>query len=73
MGMLPSRSLLPRTSSRRRPRGEWINVPIPGTSLVIPALPTFSAAELMKAPENRRLAWDDLRLLRRTLDEDVAT
>ncbi len=70
MGLLPSRSLLPRTTSRRRPRGEWINVPIPGTSLVIPTLPTFSAMELMKAPENRRLAWDDLRLLRRTLDED---
>jgi uracil-DNA glycosylase family 4 len=70
MGLLPSRSLLPRTTSRRRLRGEWINVPIPGTSLVIPTLPTFSAMELMKAPENRRLAWDDLRLLRRTLDED---
>lgn len=73
MGLLPSRSLLPRTTSRRRPRGEWINVPIPGTSLVMPALPTFSAAELMKAPENRRLAWDDLRLLRRTLDDDTAS
>jgi DNA polymerase len=72
MGLLSSRSLLPRTTSRRRLRGEWINVPIPGTSLVIPALPTFSATELMKAPENRRLAWDDLRLLRRTLDEDGA-
>jgi len=70
MGLLPARSLLPRTTSRRRPRGEWINVPIPGTLLVIPTLPTFSAMELMKAPENRRSAWDDLRLLRRTLDED---
>jgi uracil-DNA glycosylase len=73
MGLLPSRSLLPRTTSRRRPRGEWLNVPIPGTSLVMPALPTFSAAELMKAPENRRLAWDDLRLLRRTLDDEGAS
>jgi DNA polymerase len=70
MGLLASRSLLPRSTSRRRARGEWIDVPVPGTSLVMPALPTFSAIELMKAPENRRLAWDDLRLLRRTLDED---
>jgi len=70
MGLLPSRSLLPRSTSRRRARGEWIDVPVPGTSLVMPALPTFSAIELMKAPENRRLAWDDLRLLRRTLEED---
>jgi uracil-DNA glycosylase len=72
MGLLPTRSLLPRSNARRRPRGEWVDVAIPGTSLVLPALPTFSAAELMKAPENRRAAWDDLRLLRRTLDEDAA-
>lgn len=72
MGLLPARSLLPRVNARRRPRGEWVEVAIPGTSLVLPALPTFSAAELMKAPENRRGAWDDLRLLRRTLDEDAA-
>ena len=72
MGLLPARALLPRTTSRRRPRGEWLDVSIPGASLVMRALPTFSAAELMKAPENRRLAWDDLRLLRRTLDEEGA-
>jgi DNA polymerase len=72
MGLLPARSLLPRTNARRRPRGEWVDVAIPGTSLVVPALPTFSAAELMKAPANRRATWDDLRLLRRTLDEDAA-
>jgi DNA polymerase len=72
MGLLPARSVLPRNNTRRRPRGEWVEVPIPGASLVLPALPTFSAAELMKNPENRRAAWDDLRLLRRTLDEDAA-
>jgi DNA polymerase len=72
MGLLPARSLLPRTGARRRPRGEWVDVPIPGASLVLPVLPTFSSAELIKSPENRRAAWDDLRLLRRTLDEDAA-
>jgi DNA polymerase len=72
MGLLPARSLLPRSDTRRRRRGEWVDVAIPGTSSVLPALPTFSAAELMKAPENRRAAWDDLRLLRRTLEEDAA-
>ena len=45
---------------------------IPGTPLVLPALPTFSAAELMRDPRDRRSAWADLRLLRRTLDADVA-
>jgi hypothetical protein len=50
-----------------------MEVPIPGTPLVLPALPTFSAAELMRDPRNRRAAWDDLRLLRSTLDADAAT
>ena len=73
MGPLAARSLLPQAASRRRPRGAWMDAPIPGTSLVLPALPTFSAAELMRDPKNRRAAWDDLQLLRRTLDENAAT
>jgi DNA polymerase len=72
MGLLTTRSLLPQATSRRRPRGAWMDVTVPGTSLVLPALPTFSAAELMRDPSNRRAAWDDLRLLRATLDEDAA-
>jgi uracil-DNA glycosylase len=73
MGLLATRSLLPQAASRRRPRGEWMDAAIPGTSLVLPALPTFSAIELMRAPKDRRAAWDDLRLLRRTLDADAAS
>ena len=72
VGLLAARSLLPQSGSRRRPRGAWMDVAVPGTSLVVPALPTFSAAELMRDPSNRRAAWDDLRLLRATLDEDAA-
>jgi uracil-DNA glycosylase len=73
MGLLAARTLLPQSGARRRPRGDWMEVPIPGTPLVLPALPTFSAAELMRDPRNRRAAWDDLRLLRSTLDADAAT
>jgi uracil-DNA glycosylase len=71
MGPLAARSLLPQAATRRRPRGAWMDTAIPGTSLVLPALPTFSAAELIRDPKNRRPAWDDLRLLRRTLDADA--
>ena len=60
MGLLAARALLPQAASRRRPRGAWMDAAIPGTSLVLPALPTFSAAELMRDPTNRRAAWDDL-------------
>jgi uracil-DNA glycosylase len=73
MGPLAARSLLPQAASRRRPRGAWMDAAIPGTSLVLPALPTFSAAELMRSPKDRRAAWADLRLLRRTLDADATS
>jgi uracil-DNA glycosylase len=68
LGPLPPRSLLPQTASRRRARGAWID-----TAEGIPALPTFSPAELMRSPKDRRAAWADLRLLRRTLDADVSS
>ena len=71
MGLLAARTLLPQSAARRRPRGAWMDAAIPGSSLVLPALPTFSAAELIRDPSNRRAAWDDLRLLRSTLDADA--
>jgi DNA polymerase len=73
LGALPARALLPQTASRRRPRGAWIDTPIPGMPQPLPTLPTFSPAELMRSPKDRRAAWADLRLLRRTLDADAAT
>jgi uracil-DNA glycosylase len=72
MGLLAARSLLPQTASRRRQRGAWIEVAVPGLAQPVPALPTFSADELMRDPKDRRGAWDDLRLLRRTLDEEAS-
>ena len=71
MGLLAARTLLPQSAARRRPRGAWMDAAIPGSSLVLPALPTFSVAELIRDPSNRRAAWDDLRLLRSTLDADA--
>ena len=73
LGALPARALLPQTASRRRPRGAWIDTPIPGMPQPLPTLPIFSPAELMRSPKDRRAAWADLRLLRRTLDADAAT
>jgi DNA polymerase len=73
MGLLAARSLLPQAASRRRPRGAWMDAAIPGTGMVLPALPTFSAPELVRDPKNRRGAWEDLQLLRRTLDADAAS
>jgi uracil-DNA glycosylase len=73
VGALAARALLGRSGSRRRSRGIWQDVAIPGLSATLPALPTFSPAELMRSPADRRAAWADLRLLRRTLDAGAAS
>ena len=67
LGALAARSLLPQSASRRRPRGAWMD-----TAEGVPALPTFSPTELMRSARDRRAAWADLRLLRRTLDTDAS-
>lgn len=66
LGPLAARSLLPQSASPRRLRGAWVD-----TAEGVPALPTFSPAELVRSPKDRRAAWADLRLLRRTLDADA--
>jgi DNA polymerase len=71
LGPLAARAMLGQ-GTRRRPRGVWLDVTIPGLSQPLPALPTFSPAELMRTSRDRRSAWADLRLLRRTLDAGVA-
>jgi uracil-DNA glycosylase len=68
LGSLAARTLLVQAGSRRRARGTWHEVAIPGMPGTLPALPTFSPAALMRSPGDRRAAWADLRLLRRTLD-----
>jgi len=73
VGALAARTLMGQSGSRRRTRGAWQEVAIPGRAGSLPALPTFSPAELMRNPADRRAAWADLRLLRRTLDEDAAS
>jgi uracil-DNA glycosylase len=72
IGPLAARALLGQTGSRRRPRGAWLDAAIPGLPQPLPALPTFGPAELMRNQRDRQAAWADLRLLRRTLDADVA-
>jgi uracil-DNA glycosylase len=72
-GALPIRAVLGQSGNRRRARGAWQEVGIPGLPAPLPMLPTFSPAALMRNPGDRRAAWADLRLLRRTLDSDAAS
>lgn len=72
LGSLVVRSLIRGAGPRRRTRGTWIDLSLPGLSAPIPALPTASPAALMAGAAGRREAWADLRLLRRTLDRDLS-
>ena len=65
-GILPVRALLGSASSLRRLRGNWVDLRIPGRDKPIPALPSFSLANLKTSAE-RRDVWYDWRLLHRSI------
>jgi len=69
-GALPARTLL--GSGRRRTAPAWIGVTVPGRPDPIPGLVMPSSASVMQTPAARQQAWAALRLLRRTLDRDIA-
>jgi DNA polymerase len=72
LGPQVARALLPNPGSRRRKRGAWVDLAIPGIAAPIPVLATASPASLLAGPIGRRAAWADLRAVRRALDEDLS-
>ena len=71
LGPLPARALLGATSIRRRASPTWHAAAVPGLTAAIPTLTMPSPAMLLRAATQRRSAWADLRLLRRSLDLDL--
>ena len=69
-GALAVRTLL--GPPRRRTGPAWAEIALSGLSTPIPALIIPSPAMLARTPGARRDAWTALRLLRRTLDADLA-
>ena len=69
-GALAARTLL--GPMRRRPGPAWNDIAVPGLATPIPALMMPSPAEVTRTPTARRTAWAALRLLRSTLDADLA-
>ena len=63
---LAARVLLPPVP-RRRPRGAWVALDVPGLADPIPTLASASLAAVMQTPAQRREAWADLRRLSRAL------
>ncbi len=74
LGPLAARVLL-GAAPRRRAKGSaagWSTVSVPGLPAPLSALCMSSPEALLTKPAGRREAWADLRLLRRTLDDDRA-
>ena len=69
-GALAGRTLI--AAPRRRAALAWIPATVPGASTAVPALPMPGPASLARTPTARREAWAALRLLRRTMDADLA-
>lgn len=69
LGGVSAKTLLRAKEGITRLRGRWHRVEIEGTGL--PALATLHPAYLLRSPAAKREAWNDLVLLRRTLDGAV--
>ena len=67
LSSLAARALLP-AEPRRRPRGGWVALPVPGLVTPVPTWAGVNLSAVMQTPARRREAWADLRRLRRALD-----
>jgi len=70
LGSLAQRAIL-GTVPRKRGRG-WIAAVVPGRPNPLPALALPNPELLLAKPAGRREAWAGLRLLRRSIDDDLA-
>jgi uracil-DNA glycosylase len=67
-GGTAARALLPPGPGITRLRGRWFDLAIPGLDRPVPTLPIFHPSFLLRAPERKREAWQDLLALRARLD-----
>ncbi len=70
LGALPARALLGRPDSISRLRGRWMQAAVPGLPEPVPLLPMLHPTQLRTRPELKAAAWQDLRLLRRSIGVD---
>ncbi len=71
LGALAARTLLGSEAPISRLRGRWANISVPHRAATLPVLPLLHPGQLAARPEQKALAWRDLRLLRRSIDESL--
>jgi DNA polymerase len=72
LGGVAAKAMLPpayRATGIRRLRGQWHELQIPGLDAVIPTLPTFHPAYLLRTASAKRESWHDLIALRQRLND----
>lgn len=69
LGGAPTSALLGRHDAISRLRGRWHDCVLPPEGKIVPALPTFHPAYLLRTPAHKRLVWADFLALRKRLDE----
>jgi len=69
LGGPAAKLLLGETQGIGRLRGRWFSFKTPRMSRPIAAMPMFHPAYLLRTPIQKRAAWNDLRLIRKKLDE----
>lgn len=72
-GGTAARALLPPGPGITRLRGRWFDLAVPGLDRPVPTLPMFHPSFLLRAPERKREAWQDLLALRARLDALLRT
>lgn len=66
MGDKPSKALFDTDTAITKLRGRWIDISIGDT--IVPALPTFNPAYLLRMPAHKALSWADLRAFKSRID-----
>ena len=66
LGNTPTQRLLARADGILKTRGKWYTYEVDGVKT--PLLPTLHPAYLLRQPQQKRLAWRDLLMLREAID-----
>jgi len=69
VGGTAAKSMLETTTGIMRLRGRWHDFTLP-SGAILPAMPTFHPAYLLRSPAGKREAWRDLLAIQAKLDED---
>ncbi len=69
VGGLSAKTLLAKPLGITKLRGRWYNYETPGLSRPVPCTPLFHPAYLLRSPQQKRLAWRDLLMIKQKLAE----